>query len=57
MQIELTRDEAQQLFQIIDIAVKAAGVQVAKAAVHFAEKIDAAVRAEDAAASNSEASK
>lgn len=42
MQIELDDNEAQVLLNLIDIAVKAAGIAAAEAALHFAKKIEAA---------------
>jgi hypothetical protein len=45
MQIELTEDEARVLVNLLDVAVKSAGLQAAKSVVHFAEKIEAAAKA------------
>lgn len=42
MTIEFTQEEANALIQIIDIATKAAGLNVAQAAAHLAGKIQAA---------------
>jgi len=42
MNIELTKEEANALLQLIDIAVKSGGIQVAKAGVVLSEKILAA---------------
>lgn len=52
MIIELNNQEAQVLTQLLDIANKSGGIQVAKVVVHFAEKIEAAAKAEAAAQSN-----
>lgn len=52
MIIELNTQEAQVLTQLLDIANKSGGIQVAKVVVHFVEKIEAAAKAEASAASN-----
>jgi len=39
MEIKLTYEEAQAVLQLIDLAVKAGGMQVAKASVIISEKI------------------
>ena len=39
MTIELNTEEAQVLLNLIDIAVKAAGLPAAEAALHFSKKI------------------
>jgi len=39
MQIEFTREEAQILLNLIDLAVKANGIKVAEAGLHFANKL------------------
>lgn len=52
MTLELNNQEAQVLTQLLDIANKSAGVQVAKVVVHFVEKIEAAAKAEASASSN-----
>ena len=49
MHIELDNNEAGVLTGLIDIAVKAAGLQVAEAAVALSRKIAAAAQAEQAA--------
>lgn len=46
MILNLTLDEAKALHNLIDIAVRAQGIDVASAAAHFAHKIDDAARAE-----------
>ena len=46
MHIELTEKEAQVLINLIDIAVKSAGLQAAEPALHFVTKIKAALDAE-----------
>jgi len=46
MQIELTDNEAQVLLNLIDVAVKAAGIQAAESALHFAKKIQEASKVE-----------
>ena len=37
--IELTQEEIQQLLQLIDISVKAGGLQIAKVAIAIVDKI------------------
>lgn len=44
--VTFTKEEAQALLQIIDIAVKSAGLNVAEAATVLAKKIDAAFKTE-----------
>lgn len=44
--IELTKEEASVLLQLIDIAVKASGLNVAQAALVFAGKIEEAFKEE-----------
>lgn len=46
MKIELTKDQAQALLTILDIAVKAGGLQVASTVVFFHGLLEAAARAE-----------
>lgn len=46
MNIELNKEEAQALFQMIDLAVKAGGIQVAAAGAHLAKKLEDAAKAE-----------
>ena len=46
MQIELTKTEADQLVQLIDVAVKAAGLPAARVAAELTDRIVAAVKAE-----------
>ena len=46
MQIELTHDEAQQLVGLLDLAVKAGGLQTAVVAVTLFEKIKKAAETE-----------
>ena len=46
MQIELTREEAQTLFNIIDVALKSGGLQIADACTHFAKKLSDAAKAD-----------
>ena len=48
MTLELNNQEAQVLTQLLDIANKSAGIQVAQAVVHFVGKIEAAAKAEAA---------
>lgn len=45
MIIELTNEEAQVLLNLIDIAVKSAGLPAAEAAMHFAKKLKDAAEA------------
>jgi hypothetical protein len=52
MKIELNKEEAQVLVNMIDIAVKSAGLQAAEAGVHFSKLIQAAAKAEEDAAAN-----
>ena len=51
MNIELNNDEANVLINLIDVAVKAAGLQAAEAGLHFKRKIDEAAKGEPAAES------
>ena len=44
MVIELTNEEAQVLVNLIDIALKSAGLPAADAALHFNKKITDAVK-------------
>lgn len=46
MQIELNKEEAQAVFQLIDLAVKAGGVQVAASALHIVKKLEDAAKAD-----------
>lgn len=46
MKIELTTPQAQALLNLIDLAVKAGGLQVASTAVFFQSEIDRAFKAE-----------
>ena len=39
MNLELTKEEAQQLMSLLDVAVKAAGLQAAQAALPIALKV------------------
>lgn len=52
MILELNQQEASVLTQLLDIANKSAGAQVAKVVVHFLDKIEAAAKAEASASSN-----
>ncbi len=45
--LDLTEQEAQELIMIIDIAVKAAGLNIASSALYFAERIKNAPIAEE----------
>ena len=47
MTIQLTIEEAQVLTQLIDLAVKSGGLNVAKASAVLADKIQDAVKAEN----------
>ena len=47
MTIELTKEQAQVLINLIDIAVKAGGMQAARAGVFFSDLIAAAAAKED----------
>jgi hypothetical protein len=40
--IDLTEDEARVLLNMLNIALKAAGLDAAEAGIHFKKKIDAA---------------
>lgn len=42
MNIELTKEEAQMLVNIINIAVQSKGLEIAEASVFFTKKIQAA---------------
>ena len=46
MQIELTKQEAQQLIGLLDLATKSGGLQVAQAALPIAIKVQNALDAE-----------
>lgn len=46
MTIELTEQEAQALLGLLDVAVKAGGLQVAQHAIPLALKVQAAIDAE-----------
>lgn len=48
MNITLDQNEANVLVNLIDVAVKAAGLQAAEAGLHFKNKIEAAAKAENA---------
>ena len=48
MTIELNEQEANALLQILDIATKAAGKNVARAVIHFEDKINTAASTEAA---------
>ena len=48
MQIELTKLEAETLLQLLDVAVKALGLQGAQAAMPIVSKITSAAQAEAA---------
>ena len=48
MTIELNNEEAQVLLNLIDIAVKSAGLPAAEAALHFSKKIKDAAEAKSA---------
>jgi len=39
LKLELTKEEGQTLFELLDVAVKAGGVQVAKAALPIVDKL------------------
>lgn len=54
MTIDFTKEEAQVLFNLIDLAVKAGGIQVAAGAAHLAKKIDDAVKASNQSAEKEE---
>ena len=49
MQIELNKNEAQVLLNLIDLAVKAAGLQAAEAGLHFQKMLNAAMASEPVA--------
>ena len=44
MTIELTKEEVHQLLQLIDIATKAGGLNVAQSALYFAAKLSASLK-------------
>ena len=46
--VEFTENEATVLMNLIDIAVKAAGLQSAEAALHFSKKIQEAAKVAEA---------
>jgi hypothetical protein len=47
MQIELTKEQAQTLLQLLDIAVKAGGLQVAKPAYDIATVVQESINQEE----------
>lgn len=49
MTIELTEDEARVLINLLDLAVKAGGLQTAEAAVHFAKILQSTSTQEEVA--------
>lgn len=53
MQIDLTDQEASVLLTIIDIAVKAKGMEAAEAGLHLTRKIQEAAKAKAGAPANS----
>ena len=52
LKLELTMDEANTLGQLLDLAVKAGGIQVAQPALLILGKISDAARATNAAPAN-----
>jgi hypothetical protein len=50
MNITLDQNEANVLVNLIDVAVKAAGLQAAEAGLHFKNKIEQAAKADAAPA-------
>ena len=54
MKIELTNEEANALANLLDIAVKAAGIRSANAALVIFQKLEAAAKAENAETKESE---
>lgn len=46
MKLELTTTEAETLMQLLDLATKAGGLNVAAQALPLAQKLDAAIRSE-----------
>ena len=42
--VEFTKDEAEALVKLIDLAIKSAGLSVAAQAAHFHQKVDKAYR-------------
>lgn len=44
MQIELSNEEANVLVNLLDVAVKSAGLQAAESALHFVNKIKEAAK-------------
>lgn len=47
LRVELTKDEAETLVQLLDVAVKAGGLQTARAACALTDKVVAAAKAND----------
>lgn len=45
--VSLTKHEAQVLINLIDIAIKAKGLEAAEAGVHFTKKIEEAFKQEE----------
>lgn len=54
MKIELTTNEANVLINMLDVAVKAAGLQAAEAGLHFRKKIEDAAKEKAAPAVENE---
>lgn len=46
MTIDLSKEEAMALVQLIDLAVKSGGIQVASAALAIMQKLDAAAKSQ-----------
>ena len=46
--LELTNEEVKALVSLLDMATKAGGLQVAKAAVHFLDKLEKSLEDEEA---------
>lgn len=46
MKIDLNKEEAQVLVNLLDVAVKSGGLQAAEAALYFAKKVDTAAKEE-----------
>jgi polyhydroxyalkanoate synthesis regulator phasin len=47
MTIEITKEQAQVLINLIDVAVKAGGIQAARAGVFFTDLVSAAAAKEE----------
>ena len=54
MQLNLTEEESRVLINLLDVAVKSAGLQAAESSLHFVRKIQEAANAEKSPAAEPE---